>query len=290
MKRKKTQVKAGPAAELGCEVCGRLPEPPKHRLTLASIGAMVPLELIVNILALKADLPFAAKVLVLTLATSLLGIWVTEPSVRRLLSGWLHAPALRHRRRLADAPALWRARTYLEDQPGALERMTRSLARRGINILSIHVHRLQDGVLDEFVLSAPDALTEQRLLAALQDGGGRHSRVWPTTALALADGQTRALALAASIAANTDELPLTVAELLGAAVLTGSPHRAGAVSPEPPGTVLKIPSSRGPLYFSRAAEPFTPAESARAHRLAELAEVIELTALAKDRPTAEVGT
>jgi hypothetical protein len=288
--RKKTPMKAGPAAELGCEVCGRLPEPPKHRLTLASIAAMVPLELIVNTLAVKADLPFAVKILVLTLATSLLGIWVAEPSVRRLLRGWLHAPALRRRRRLADAPALWRARTYLADEPGALQHVTRALARQGINILRIHVHRLQDGVLDELILSAPDGLTEKRLLAALQDGGGRDARVWPTTALALADGQTRALTLAAHIAANTDELPLTVAELLGATVLPAGPQRSGKATAEVPGTVLKIPSSRGPLYFSRPAEPFTPAESARAHRLAELTEVVELTALAKERPTAEVGT
>ncbi|WP_349361806.1 amino acid-binding protein [Arthrobacter sp. NQ7] len=231
----------------------------------------------------------------MTVATSLLGIWVAEPSVRRLLRGWLHAPALRQRRRLMEAPALWRARTYLADESGALERVTRSLAHRGINIHSIHVHRLQGGVLDEFVLSAPDGLTEQRLLAALQDGGGRHARVWPTTALALADGQTRALTLASRVAANTDELPLTVAELLGATVLPGAPRPAGpvyfpgAVSSGAPGAVLKIPSSWGPLYFCRAEEPFTPAVSARAHRLAELAEVVELTALATDRGAAGVG-
>ncbi|BAS18647.1 hypothetical protein AHiyo8_pI69510 (plasmid) [Arthrobacter sp. Hiyo8] len=172
MIRKKTPVKAGLAAELACEVCGRLPEAPKHRLTLASIAAMVPLELTVNTLAVKADLPSPVKVLVLTVATSLLGIWVAEPSVRRLMRSWLHAPALRHRRRLTDAPALWRARTYLEDQPGALQRVTRALARQNINILGIHVHRLPDGVLDEYVLSAPDGLTERRLLAALQGGAG----------------------------------------------------------------------------------------------------------------------
>ncbi|GAP60657.1 hypothetical protein AHiyo1_42290 [Arthrobacter sp. Hiyo1] len=130
MIRKKTPVKAGLAAELACEVCGRLPEAPKHRLTLASIAAMVPLELTVNTLAVKADLPSPVKVLVLTVATSLLGIWVAEPSVRRLMRSWLHAPALRHRRRLTDAPALWRARTYLEDQPGALQRVTRALRAR----------------------------------------------------------------------------------------------------------------------------------------------------------------
>ena len=40
------------------------------------------------------------------------------------------------------------------------------------------------------------------------------------------------------------------------------------------GTVLKIPSPWTGLFaFTRPNEPFTPAESARAHRLAELAEL-----------------
>ncbi|GAP60658.1 hypothetical protein AHiyo1_42300 [Arthrobacter sp. Hiyo1] len=97
------------------------------------------------------------------------------------------------------------------------------------------------------------------------------------------------MTLAARVAANTDELPFTVAELLSATVLPAGPQRRGQATAELPGTVLKIPSSRGPLYFSRDAEPFTPAESARAHRLAELAEIVELTALTKDRPAAEAG-
>jgi hypothetical protein len=51
-------------------------------------------------------------------------------------------------------------------------------------------------------------------------------------------------------------------------------------SPELPataaaGTVLKIPTAwHGPIAFHRPGEPFTPAESARAHRLAELAEIL----------------
>ncbi|TPV49754.1 amino acid-binding protein [Pseudarthrobacter phenanthrenivorans] len=261
-----------PAAELSCEVCGLMPEPPKTRLTVANVAVMLPIELLVHALVVETALPYVAKVLVLALAATFLVIWVAEPSAARILRGWLHAPALRHRRKLGAAPALWRARTVLADEPGSLQKATRALARTGTNILSIHVHPVAGGVLDEFVLSAPGRVSERELLDALHDGGGTGSRVWPTTALAMADGQTKALSLAARIADAPDELPLAVAELLRARILPpGEPLMAG----DDGGTRLKIPTAwHGPITFTRPGEPFTPAEAARAHRLAELAEIL----------------
>ncbi|WP_018762923.1 amino acid-binding protein [Arthrobacter sp. 135MFCol5.1] len=260
-----------PAADLSCEVCGRMPEPPKARLTVANVAVMLPIELLVHALVVETHLPYVAKVLVLTLTATVLVIWVAEPSAARILRSWLHAPALRHRRQLAAAPSLWRARTLLADQPGSLQRMTRALARLDANILGLHVHPAPAGVLDEFVLAVPGEVGERELLAALHDGGGSRPHVWPTTSLAMADGQTKALSLAARIAAAPDELPLAVAELLHAQILP--PQDAG--SPADDGTRLKIPTARqGPITFSRPGEPFTPAESARAHRLAELAETL----------------
>lgn len=313
----KPKVRTPATAELSCEVCGQLPEPPKARLTLANIAVMLPIELLVHALVVETGLPYLAKVLLLTVTATVLVIWVAEPSAAKILRGWLHAPALRHRRKLSMAPALWRARTVLKDQPGSLKKITQSLARLDTNILSIHVHPMDGGVLDEFVLSAPGHLGEQVLLAALDGAGGRDSHVWPTTALAMADGQTKALSLAARIASNPEELPLAVAELLSANIVTPDPerpapqiqdvsrdssqgpaqdvprrpvqesnpgrlqHRAGTSPPEPAsavvdaGSLLKIPTAwHGPLIFSRPGEPFTPAESARAHRLAELAEIL----------------
>ena len=243
-----------------------MPEPTKTRLTLANVAVMLPIELLVHAAVVGTHLPYVAKVLVLTLTATILVIWVAEPSATRMLRTWLHAPALRHRSRLGDAPALWRARTVLKDRPGSLQKLTQSLARLDTNILSIHVHPVHGGVLDEFVLSAPGGLREAELLKALRDGGGSDPHVWPTTALAMADGQTGALSLAARIAANPDELPLAVAELLHARIEAG---------PETDGSVLRIPTAwHGPITFSRPGEPFTPAESARAHRLAELAEIL----------------
>jgi hypothetical protein len=237
---------------------------------------MLPIELLVHALVVQTHLPYVAKVLVLTLTATVLVIWVAEPSAARILRRWLHAPALRHRRRLGSAPALWRARTILRDQPGSLKKITRSLELLDTNILSIHVHPVRGGVMDEFVLSAPGELSERQLLDALADGGGRQSQVWPTTALAMADGQTKALSLAARIAATPDELPLAVAELLSARILDpGSETAQIPGETNDAGTLLKIPTAwHGPITFYRPGEPFTPAESARAHRLAELAEIL----------------
>ncbi|GAA1788066.1 hypothetical protein GCM10009712_39460 [Pseudarthrobacter sulfonivorans] len=260
------------ASDLSCEVCGLMPEPTKTRLTVANVAVMLPIELLVHALVVETHLPYVAKVLVLTLTATVLVIWVAEPSAARVLRGWLHAPALRHRKKLGSAAALWRARTVLQDQPGALQKVTRALARLDTNILSIHVHPVAGGVLDEFVLSAPGDLGERQLLEALDDAGGSRSHVWPTTALAMADGQTRALSLAARVADAPGELPLAVAELLRARILT--PAEAAVETPDA-GTVLKVPTAwHGPITFARPGEPFTPAESARAHRLAELAEIL----------------
>jgi hypothetical protein len=277
MKRK---AKTPLTADLSCEVCGQLPEPTKARLTLANIAVMLPIELLVHAAVVETHLPYVAKVLVLTLTATILVIWVAEPSAARMLRNWLHAPALRRRSQLGSAPALWRARTVLRDQPGSLQKVTKALARLDSNILSIHVHPVPGGVLDEFVLSAPGNVPEHDLLEALRDGGGRQPQVWPTTALAMADGQTKALSLASRIAGSPGELPLAVAELLQAHIIpaTDSDGHPAPRGSEDPGTILKIPTAwHGPIIFSRPGEPFTPAESARAHRLAELAEILAHT-------------
>ena len=273
-------------SELSCEVCGQMPEPTKARLTLANVAVMLPVELLVHAAVVETHLPYVAKVLVLTMTATILVIWVAEPSAARMLRRWLHAPALRQRRKLVAAPALWRARTVLKDKPGSLQKITQALAALETNILSIHVHPVAGGVLDEFVLSAPGELSESELLRALRAGGGAEPHVWPTTALAMADGQTGALSLAARIAGNPDELPLAVAELLRARIWTtpASSAPGSVAAPAKDGTVLRIPTAwHGPITFVRPGEPFTPAESARAHRLAELAEILA------HRPSAAAG-
>src|SRR3954467_5753666 len=106
-------------SELSCEVCGQMPEPTKARLTLANIAVMLPIELLRHAAVVGTHLPYVAKVPVLTMTATILVIWVAEPSAARMLRGWLHAPALRHRKRLVAAPALWRGRARLTDKTRA---------------------------------------------------------------------------------------------------------------------------------------------------------------------------
>ena len=261
---------------LACEICGRYPEPPKFRLTLANVAAMLPIELAVHAAVVGTEWPLPLKVLLLAATATALVIWVAEPSVRHLLRSWLHAPALRRRRELEVAPALWRARITLPDTPGALERLTRALAKLGVNVLSIQSQPVTGGVVDALVLSAPGGLIEDDLLDAMANGGGATPRVWPTTPLALVDGPTLALSLATRVSANPSELPYAAAELLGADCLPAD--RALDPVAVARGTVLKIPGTFEPLVLVRPGEPFTPAEAARVSRLAELAEAAALRA------------
>ncbi|MDD9207911.1 amino acid-binding protein [Georgenia sp. 10Sc9-8] len=265
----------GGTSGLACDVCGRLPEPRKGRLTLANVVAMLPVELAVHALVLQSDLSYLLKVLLLTVTATVLVIWVAEPSVTRVLRRWLHAPALRTRRRYDGAEALWRIRTQVEDAPGALGAITHELAMLGANILGMHLHPGPGGVVDEFVVATPEGVTARALSDAVHDAGGEDPQVWPTTPLALVDGQTKALNLAVRVVGDPDVLPDAVAELLDAEIVDGAPG-VPASHVTDGATLLKVPARwHGAHVFSRPGEPFTPAESARAHRLAELAEVVD---------------
>lgn len=251
-----------------CDVCGRLPHPRRLRLTLAKLVAVAPVELALHAVVLAAHPPYLVSVAVLATVTTALVLWVVEPSTMRLLRSWLHAPKVRPRQGIGT---LWRIRVTLDDRAGSLERLTRRLADLDANILGLHVHPIDDGVRDELVVSTPDTITAADLETAVESAGGRATHVWPTTALALVDGQTKALSLSARVVADPAELPHAVAELLGAQLVTDRATLAGQLPDD--ATVLKVPSPWTGLFaFSRPGEPFTPAESARAHRLAELAE------------------
>ncbi len=269
----KLRVQGSTASELACEVCGQLPHPHKVRLTLANVAAMLPIELLVHAAVVNTDMPYIQKVVVLTLTATVLVIWVAEPSVRRGLRHWLHAPSLRHIRRLHATPALWRLRAITNGGPVAQWKLARSLAGVNAEIVDLQHHPSGPRVLSELIVSAPESTMQPDLLSAAHSGGAHHVMAWRTTALAMADGQTKALSLAIRVAGNPDELQLAVAELLGAELVPE--HSAEGSSPAPV-NMLKIPSPVGaPLFFSRSHAPFTQAESARAHRLAELAELSE---------------
>lgn len=263
---------------LACEVCGRLPHPRKLRLTLAKLTAVFPIELLLHALVIHFHTAYALTVTVLAITTTVLVIWVVEPSAMRLLTRWLHAPAVHAREQLHEAESLWRIRVTLDDAPGSLEAITHEMAAQRATILDLQVHPLVDGARDEIVVGAAEHLREEDLIRAIQRGGGVDVHVWQTTVLALVDGQTKALTLAARVAVNPEELPLAVAEMLNARVVTDHLTRGCSDREVDDGTTLRIPSPWSGLFiFCRPDEPFTPAESARANRLAQIAEAALIT-------------
>lgn len=155
----------------------------------------------------------------------------------------------------------------------------RSSARSAANAAhggSVEVQSLGGSVLDELVLGAPNEITAQHLESALARAGGRRVFISPTTPVVLVDGQTRALSLATRVVGDTSELPEVLAELLGAEHIDGQLSAGEIRDFLDEGTILKVPSpSHGVLLFWRRGEPFTPIESGRAHRLAELAEMAD---------------
>ena len=264
--------------DLRCDSCGQLPEAPRSRASSASILAVFPLELAVHVAVLQTHLPLIAKVLVLAVTATVLVTWVAEPSVRTILSTWLHRHEL-HKRRVLDAsPALWRARVIVADRPGALRRLTRGLSKLDVNIASLEIHPLPQGVLDELILSAPEEVSRDQIREALREAGGEQIIVARSTPVAVRDGQTQVLSIAAQVARDPDFLGPALAELLRADLTAEASTQTG-------GTILKVPSVRhGFVMLSRPGEPFTPAESARAHRLAELAEAVALSRLNHSLP------
>jgi hypothetical protein len=271
------QLRKAVTAGVACEVCGRLPHPRRLRLTLAKLAAILPVELALHAGILAMHPPYLVSVGLLALITTALVIWVVEPSTMHLLRSWLHAPGHHLRREVHEtigrAPSLWRIRVTLDDQAGELERLTHRLTEVDANILGLEVHPVHDGVRDELVVSTPDTVSAGGLLDAVEAAGVREAHIWPTTALALVDGQTEALNLSARVVADPAELPHAVAELLGARLVTDQLAIAKGLLPSD-GTMLKIPSPWSGLFvFTRPGEPFTPAESARAHRLAQVAEI-----------------
>ena len=262
-----------PTTALACDSCGRLPHPHRLRLALVKLTAVFPVELLLHALVLHLHPPYALAVSILTITTTVLVIWVVEPSATRFLRAWLHAPAVRDRGHVHHAPALWRIRVTLDDEPGALEALAHTLTTLDANILSLHLHPLEHGSRDELVVATPEHVRASDLIEAIEAGGQMSAHVWPTTALVLLDGPTQALALAARVTADPGELPLAVAELLGAQVVTDRLWVGGGGAGEPDPAILRIPSPWNGLFVFSRDEPFTPAESARANRLAEIAEV-----------------
>ncbi|MFG1676664.1 GNAT family N-acetyltransferase [Micromonospora sp. NPDC049282] len=167
--------------------------------------------------------------------------------------------------------ALWRIRATVDDRPGYLSVLTASLALRGVNILTVQVHTTEVGAVDDFLVDAPEQVTEAELRAAVERGRGRDCWVARSEARGLADEPTRVLGLAARLVRDPEATGATLRTLLGADAVTWRPTPAdtpGGVG----GTAMLLADPAGGAYELRRREPsFTPAEYARAQALVELA-------------------
>jgi hypothetical protein len=170
--------------------------------------------------------------------------------------------------------ALWRIRATVDDRPGYLSVLTASLALRSINILAVGVHTTEAGAVDDFLVDAPDALSEADLLAAVSRGRGRDPFVARAEAQGLADQPTRALVLAARLVADPDALAETVGTLLDANDVHWRPDPAAERHGFAGGRMTLADPAGGSLEVVRAAPAFTPAEYARAQALVEVAGVV----------------
>ncbi|MEU4244393.1 GNAT family N-acetyltransferase [Actinoplanes sp. NPDC026619] len=166
--------------------------------------------------------------------------------------------------------ALWRIRATVDDRPGYLSVLTASLALRSVNILAVQVHTTEAGVVDEFLVDAPDALTEADLHGAVARGRGRDAFVARAEAEALADQPTRALALAGRLVHDLDALGEALVALLDAAEVRWRPEPlTGRPGYDESRMTLADPAG-GSYEVLRSRPAFTPAEFARAQALVEL--------------------
>jgi ribosomal protein S18 acetylase RimI-like enzyme len=151
--------------------------------------------------------------------------------------------------------------------------LTASLALRSVNILSVQVHATESGAVDEFLVDAPDALSEDDLRAAVVKGRGRDPWVRPADAYGLVDVPTQMINLSARLVRDGDELATALAGLLGEVLVTWRAERCPAPTFTEGLMTLPDPAG-GTLEIRRLDPPFTPAEFARAYALVDLATTV----------------
>ncbi|MEV4702535.1 GNAT family N-acetyltransferase [Actinoplanes sp. NPDC049316] len=166
--------------------------------------------------------------------------------------------------------ALWRIRATVDDRPGYLSVLTASLALRSVNILAVQVHTTEEGAVDDFLVDAPDTMSEQELHAAITRGRGRDAFVTRAEAQGLADQPTRALALAGRLVHDPEALGEALVALLDAAEVRWRPAGSVVLHGYDEQHMTLIDPAGGTYEVLRPAPAFTPAEYARAQALVEV--------------------
>jgi hypothetical protein len=175
--------------------------------------------------------------------------------------------------------ALWRLRTIVDDRPGFLAVLTASLALKSVNILSVQVHGTETGAVDDFLVDAPDSLTEPELLAAVAKGRGREAWVRRSEAQRLVDAPTEILGAAMRIIRDPNALISALDYVMLASTVTCVPasefasgSTSDALRPGFTANRMQILDPAGDmLLIERPAPAYTPAEYARARALVDVA-------------------
>jgi GNAT superfamily N-acetyltransferase len=161
----------------------------------------------------------------------------------------------------------WRLRVELTDGPGALARLTTSLADKGCNILALTVLPVPDGVVDDLIVSTPDDLRPAELVTMVRSIGGRCAGITKAQLTDLTDAPTAALRVAATLVDQSAGYAESVRELLGA----DSAAPALDDAPDSGGRHVTVQTADGTsLELRRGWAPFTEVELARSAALADL--------------------
>jgi GNAT superfamily N-acetyltransferase len=163
--------------------------------------------------------------------------------------------------------AMWRVRATVRDTPGSLAGLAASLAQGNVNILSVQVHPVPDGVVDEFLVEA--RLPAEGVAAAVAAGGGRDVTVSAADTHDLVDIPTRILSMVTRDIAEGIDLARSTRMLLGDCDLRWD--ATGAPTDGPDGTTMRLRDPEGGvLTVTRQGLAFTPGEYARLYALLDL--------------------
>jgi GNAT superfamily N-acetyltransferase len=162
---------------------------------------------------------------------------------------------------------MWRVRATVRDTPGSLAGLAASLASRAVNILSVQVQPVPDGVVDEFLVEA--RLPAEDVAAAVVVGGGWDVTVSAADPHDLVDIPTRILAMVSHDVAGGVDLARSTRTLLGECDVRWD--SSGEPTDGPDGTTMRLwDPEGGVLTVTRQGPGFTPAEFARVHALLDL--------------------
>lgn len=157
---------------------------------------------------------------------------------------------------------MWRVRTTLADRPGILAEVADACGRREINIVSMQVFVTAPDVVDEFVVSAPDGITDVQVADTFTAAGGASVTVTRADQDAVSDPTTRYLTGVHQVIEDGRDVVEVLHELLA----VEPPDVADYTGHD----VLDLARRDGSVLRVSRAVPFTPVERARAQALLSL--------------------